>query len=198
MTRSDDFHVEMNLFGRHDHEEEERLLRGESPAGDPELFLRLREAKRVLTEAPRAPVAAAHMAAIAEEAHLLASRPHGNPAHAPDAGRTRQVVSGRVVRKVRRAAVSVVVAAAGVMGSVAGLAYAGVSLPSPALTAFHKLGITLPDNRGGGQPGLSVPTPGPSNHGQVVRVVAVGPADGSHAAARSRLGHRGVRPEIRR
>src|SRR5712692_10181155 len=50
---------------------------------------------------------------------------------------------------VRKALIGMSFSAAAAMFSMAGLAYAGVSLPAPAVTAFEKAGITLPNQRGG-------------------------------------------------
>lgn len=74
------------------------------------------------------------------------------------------------MRGLKRAAVSVAVVAIGGMGSMAGLAYAGVSIPSPALAAFQKIGIHLPNQAQNHGSPSSLPTA--SQHGQSVKAIA--------------------------
>jgi hypothetical protein len=64
----------------------------------------------------------------------------------------------------RRIAVSFAVATAAAMGSMTGLAYAGVSLPSQAVAAFNAVGIDLPNQ--------DTDLPDASQHGQEVSEMA--------------------------
>jgi hypothetical protein len=135
-------------------------------AGEPELDDRLLAAKRALMKGPRPEVATAHLAAMAEAvrdfgAEAMATSPHS---------RKRRLTRGRVMRTMRRVAISVAVATVAAMASMTGLAYAGVGLPSAALTAFHTIGINLPNQ--------AASLPDASQHGQEVSSAATAGSGG--------------------
>jgi hypothetical protein len=95
----------------------------------------LSEIRNAYVREPDEDVASRHLAAIAREAELVRPR------------RTRGPVAWR-----RTFATLGAATLAAILGS-AGLAAAGVDLPDQAQTAFDKVGITLPNQAGGGQSG---------------------------------------------
>jgi hypothetical protein len=72
----------------------------------------------------------------------------------------------------RRIAASLVVATVAGMSSMVGLAYAGVGLPPPAVAAFDKIGISLPNQAGSADSGQPGSLPSASQHGQDVKAIA--------------------------
>jgi hypothetical protein len=93
---------------------------------------------------PEEAVASRHLAAIAREAELV--RPRRTTGAA---GWWRTMNRNRFLRP---AVALGAVTLAAVFGT-AGLAAAGVDLPDPAQDAFNKVGVTLPNQAGGGQSG---------------------------------------------
>jgi hypothetical protein len=147
------------------------------PFGGETLTSLLGQAKQILTRQPSAEVAAAHLAQMTEAARGVVAR--GRPRIVEVAPRRR---SG--LRALRRAAVTFAVVVLAGASSMAGLAYAGVHLPSAVLTAFNDVGIHLPNQAQGR---ASAPTSTPSSslqHGQDVRVIATtGPHGCVHGRA---------------
>jgi hypothetical protein len=93
---------------------------------------------------PEEAVASRHLAAIAREAELVQTQ------SAPtSAAWRRTMIRNRVLRPLATLGAATL---AVVLGT-AGLAAAGVDLPDQAQTAFDKVGITLPNQAGGGESG---------------------------------------------
>jgi hypothetical protein len=170
VTPSDDFQDEMRWIGNWSDQDMEALFQGDSSRGDDALIEHLRETKNALLEEPPHDVAAVHLSAMVAEARVLVFGPKPISTRSPATSRYRATPWRAAMRGLRRAAVAVAVVTIGGMGSMAGLAYAGVSLPSPALTAFQKIGIHLPNQpQNHGSPS-SLPTA--SQHGQSVKAIA--------------------------
>jgi hypothetical protein len=93
---------------------------------------------------PEEAVASRHLAAIAREAELVVVRRTPKPA-----AWRRTMIRSRFLRPVATLGAATLAA---VLGT-AGLAVAGVNLPDPATEAFEHVGISLPNQAGGGQSG---------------------------------------------
>jgi hypothetical protein len=111
------------------------MASSETPNGDYEVAALLTEIRRAYVQEPDEAVASRHLDAIAREAELVRPRRTGRPA----AWRRTFATLGAATL-------------AAILGT-AGLAAAGVDLPDQAQTAFDKVGITLPNQAGGGQSG---------------------------------------------
>jgi hypothetical protein len=93
---------------------------------------------------PEEAVASRHLAAIAREAELV------HPLNKPkQAAWRRTMIRNRFLRPVATLGAAMLAA---ILGT-AGLAVAGVDLPDQATTAFERVGVTLPNQAGGGQSG---------------------------------------------
>jgi hypothetical protein len=92
---------------------------------------------------PEEATASRHIAAIAHEAELVLGR------RTPKPSWRRTMIRNRFTRPI--AALSAAMLAT--VLATAGLAAAGVDLPDPAKDAFNKVGISLPNQAGGGQSG---------------------------------------------
>jgi hypothetical protein len=92
---------------------------------------------------PEEATASRHLAAIARESELVLGR------RAPKPSWRRTMIRNRFTRPI--AALSAAMLATAL--ATAGLAVAGVDLPDPAKDAFNKVGISLPNQAGGGQSG---------------------------------------------
>jgi hypothetical protein len=117
----------------------ERLLSGRSPDGAPELdelVSFIRAVPAVVLEAPDPTHEATLVPRLAEIAAAAPSAPRSRPAH----GRSR----GPLALALRFGA-----AVALLPACLAGIAFAGVSLPGPAQDAFESVGIELPNQAGG-------------------------------------------------
>jgi hypothetical protein len=126
-------------------------------------------ARQALLQGPSPEVASAHLVAITEAAHLLASTPDARPT----ASRSRARGGHEGVRtKMRRLALGVAIAAIVGVVSTAGLAVAGVGLPSVAVTAFDKHGLSLPTQATADHSSQAPSLPDASQHGQDVKAVA--------------------------
>jgi hypothetical protein len=118
----------------------DRLLAGDSNGGDPEARIGetaafLRMARTTLLEQPPPEMEADLVRRLAETARLrAASRATTRPARP-------------IFRSRRRLVAQVAVAVALVPALLAGLAFAGVTLPGPADSAFDSLGVSLPNQR---------------------------------------------------
>jgi hypothetical protein len=141
---------------------------------DPALASLLTRAKQTLTERPRDEVASAHVAQMMQAARC---RPAViQPRILPVAPRRRGL------RTFRRAVVGFALVVLAGASSMAGLAFAGVQLPSAVLTAFNKAGIHLPNQ---GQDAARTGAPSSSSeHGQDVESIATtGPHGCVHGEA---------------
>ena len=162
---------------------------------DPELKEHLHLARLALLQGPPPEVASAHLLAITEAAHLLASTPDARPIASRSGARGGLE---RVRMKMRKLALGVAIAAITGVVATAGLAFAGVSLPAVAVTAFDKHGLSLstkatadhslqapslPDASQHGQDVKAVATDGTTGcqHGQEVAAIASGNQQASHA-----------------
>jgi hypothetical protein len=110
-------------------------MRSSNAPGDREVAAFLTEIRSAYVTDPEEAVALRHLAAMAREAELM------QPRHTPNPASWRRTM-------IRIAAAT----AAAVLGT-AGLAAAGVDLPDQANDAFDKVGVTLPNQAGGGQSG---------------------------------------------
>jgi len=115
---------------------------GSEPTLDRQVACFLGDLRATYAGGPEETVASRHLAAIAREAELVLPR------------RSTQPVGWRRImnrNSLFRPAVTLGAATlAAVMGT-AGLAVAGVNLPDPAQEAFEQVGITLPNQAGGGE-----------------------------------------------
>jgi hypothetical protein len=93
---------------------------------------------------PEEAVASRHLAAITREAELV------SPRRTTGAAGWRRIMNRS---RFMRPAVTLGAATLAAVFGTAGLAAAGVDLPDPAQDAFNKVGITLPNQAGGGQSG---------------------------------------------
>jgi hypothetical protein len=121
--------------------EAERLLRGGSNGGDPgarigETAAFLRMARTVLLEQPPPEMEAELVARLAETARLSAASRVAPPARP-------------IFRSRRRLVTKLAVAMAMVPAALAGLAFAGVTLPGPANAALESVGVNLPNQEDG-------------------------------------------------
>jgi hypothetical protein len=131
--------------------EADRLLPGGSNGGDPEARIGeaaafLRMARTALLEQPPPEIEADLVRRLAETARLRAA--------------SRATRSARpVFRSRRRLVAKLAVAMALVPAVLAGLAFAGVTLPGPADSAFDSVGVNLPNqedgDNAGAQPSLT-------------------------------------------
>jgi hypothetical protein len=169
MNPSRDFLSDVTLFGRRGDDELDSLLRGDTRDGQDQLVTSLTQAKRVLLEGPGPEVARAHFAAMADPARLLAQRAETEPVRVAVSGKPERPFRRNGIRRLRRIAVAVAITVLAGMGSMVGLAYAGVRLPSPALSVFHVLHVHLP-NQESPSDQHRLPPPHPSHH-----VHSVGP-----------------------
>jgi hypothetical protein len=104
----------------------------------------LTEIRTTYVSEPEEAVASRHLAAIAREAELVQMQ------RAPtSAAWRRTMIRKRFLRPLATLGAAMLAA---ILGT-AGLAAAGVDLPDQAQTAFDKVGITLPNQAGGGQSG---------------------------------------------
>lgn len=115
---------------------------GSEPQIDKQLAGFVADVRATYVSEPEEAVASRHLAAIAHEAELVL------PRHTPQPARWRRTMN----RSIRPALKLGAATLAAVLGT-AGLAVAGVDLPDPAQDAFHRAGITLPNQAGGGQSG---------------------------------------------
>jgi hypothetical protein len=112
--------------------------------GDREVAAFLAEMRAAYVSDPEEAVASRHLAAIAREAELVQLQSTPKPAA------WRRVMNrNRFLRPVVTLGAATLVV---VLGT-AGLAVAGVNLPDPADEAFEKVGISLPNQAGGGERG---------------------------------------------
>ena len=112
--------------------------------GDREVAAFFGEVRATYMSNPDEAVTSRHLAAIAREAELVQLRRTPKPA-----SRRRTMIRNRFLRPVATLGAATL---AVVLGT-AGLAVAGVNLPEPATTAFENVGISLPNQAGGGQSG---------------------------------------------
>jgi hypothetical protein len=112
------------------------------PLDDVDAFLA--DLRAAYVSDPEEAVASRHLAAIAREAELV--RPRRTPG---TVSWRRTVHRNRFLRPVVTLGAAMLAA---ILGT-AGLAVAGVDLPDPATEAFEQVGITLPNQGGGGQSG---------------------------------------------
>jgi hypothetical protein len=108
---------------------------------DKELTAFLTDMRATYVSEPEEAVASRHLAAIAHEAELVLGR--------PTPSRRRTMIRNRFLRPVATLGAATLAA----ILATAGLATAGVTLPDPAQDAFNKVGISLPNQAGGGQSG---------------------------------------------
>ena len=115
----------------------------ETPGGR-EVAAFLAEVRAAYVSDPEEAVASRHLAAIACEAELVQMQSTPKPAV------WRRIMNrNRLLRPVVTLGAATLAAALGT----AGLAVAGVNLPDPATDAFEHVGISLPNQAGGGQSG---------------------------------------------
>jgi hypothetical protein len=110
---------------------------------DNEVNAFLADMRATYVREPDEAVASRHLAAIAHEAELFLGR------QTPNTSRRRTMIRNRFLRPVATLGAATLAA----ILATAGLAVAGVSLPDPAQDAFTKVGVTLPNQAGGGQSG---------------------------------------------
>jgi hypothetical protein len=121
--------------------EADRLLAGDSNGGDPEARIgetaaSLRMARTALLEQPRPEIEADLVRRLAEAARLEAA--------------SRATRSARPIFRSRRSLVAkLAVAIALIPAVLAGLAFAGVTLPGVANSAFDSVGVNLPNQEDG-------------------------------------------------
>ncbi len=114
-----------------------------TPGGD-KVAAFLADMRAAYVSDPEEAVASRHLAAIAREAELVQTR------RAPKPAAWRRIMNrNRFLRPVATLGAATLAALLGV----AGLAVAGVNLPDPATEAFEHVGISLPNQAGGGQSG---------------------------------------------
>ena len=114
-----------------------------TPGGD-KVAAFLADMRAAYVSDPEEAVASRHLAAIAREAELVQTR------RAPKPAAWRRIMNrNRFLRPVATLGAAMLAA---VLGT-AGLAVAGVNLPDPATEAFEHVGISLPNQAGGGQSG---------------------------------------------
>jgi hypothetical protein len=112
--------------------------------GDRDVAAFLADVRAAYMSDPEEAVASRHLAAIAHEAELVQLRRTPKPA-----SRRRTMIRNRFLRPVATLGAATLAALLGT----AGLAIAGVNLPDPAMDAFEQVGISLPNQAGGGQSG---------------------------------------------
>jgi hypothetical protein len=117
--------------------EADRLLAGDSNGGDPEARIGeiaafLRMTRTALLEQPPPEIEADLVRRVAETARLRAASPATRSARP-------------IFRSRRRLVAKLAVATALVPAVLAGLAFAGVTLPGPADSAFDSVGVNLPN-----------------------------------------------------
>jgi hypothetical protein len=160
----------------------DRQLAGISPADDGRaagLAGFARELREVYVTSPSEATRARHLAAITELARSLDDDSVSVRTDPGAPGRARQRLLSRrkpmlTSRPMARAAKAAACAASLVFAT-AGLAVAGVELPAPAKDAFEKLGLSLPNQAGGGGGG---PASTPERATDVRGVIdATAPAD---------------------
>lgn len=115
----------------------------ETPGGR-EVAAFLAEMRAAYVSDPEEAVASRHLAAIAREAELVQLQSTPKPA-----ARRRLINRNRFLRPLVTLGAATLAAALGT----AGFAVAGVNLPDPATEAFEHVGISLPNQAGGGQSG---------------------------------------------
>jgi hypothetical protein len=136
----------------------DRLLTGKDPSADQasqQLAALVHQIKAAYADAPGERTEARHLGAIVETARLVAGQAETSPlpvgsANPPAVARNwRKTLFGNrfVVRSTQLAGAGL----AAVLAT-AGLAFAGVTLPSPAQDAFKSVGLELPNQTDGAQP----------------------------------------------
>jgi hypothetical protein len=110
---------------------------------DNEVAAFLADVRAAYVSEPEEATASRHLAAIAREAELVLGR------RTPKPGWRRTMIRNRFLRPVAALGAATLAAVLGTTG----LAVAGVNLPDPATEAFENVGITLPNQAGGGQSG---------------------------------------------
>jgi hypothetical protein len=134
------FEDRMGIRGSSD-AEADRLLAGGSNGGDPEARIGeaaafLRMARTALLEQPPPEIEADLVRRLAETARLRAASPVMRPARP-------------IFRSHRRLVAKLAIAMALIPAVLAGLAFAGVTLPGPADSAFDSVGVNLPNQEDG-------------------------------------------------
>ena len=115
-----------------------------TPNSNEEVAAFLAEVRAAYVTDPEEAVASRHLAAISREAELVL------PQRTPKAASWRRTMNrNRFLRPVAALGAATLAAAFGT----AGLAVAGVNLPDPAKAAFENVGISLPNQAGGGESG---------------------------------------------
>jgi hypothetical protein len=109
---------------------------------DREVAAFLADMRATYVSEPEEAVASRHLAAMAHEAELVLGRHTAQPSW-------RRTMRNRFLRPVATLGAATLAA----ILATAGLAVAGVTLPDPAQNAFNKVGISLPNQAGGGQSG---------------------------------------------
>lgn len=162
----------------------ERMLSGVAPTGRPELdslAAHLEEARRSLAKVPAASVQQRHIAAIVHESLSLTEKGELASSSASKAIGSAPQASGlpkkrRVMDRTRSLALKLGVGVIAASLSMVGLAYAGVTLPVPATTAFDKMGLSLPNQAQGSDAATEASQPSAlptaAAHGQAVSALA--------------------------
>jgi len=157
-----DFDAYRNEMGSHSDladRDLDRLLTGDAPPADEaseQLAAFVRQVKAAYADAPGEGTEARHVTAIVETARLVAGEadtsplPAGSSANPPTGARKWRTTLSRN-RLVARTAQLAGAALAAVLAT-AGLAVAGVTLPTPAQDAFKSVGLELPNQTDGAQP----------------------------------------------
>jgi hypothetical protein len=140
VSGGDAFEDRMGIQGISD-AEADRLLAADSNGGDPEARIGetaafLRMARTALLEQPPPEIEADLVRRLAETARLRAASPATRPARP-------------IFRSRRRLVAKLAVAMALVPAVLAGLAFAGVTLPGVANSAFDSVGVNLPNQEDG-------------------------------------------------
>jgi hypothetical protein len=115
-----------------------------APDNDREVAGFLADVRAAYVSDPDEATTSRHMAAIAHEANLARARRTPRPALWRN-----NMIRNRFLRPVAGMGIAMLAAIVGTTG----LAVAGVNLPDPAAEAFEKVGISLPNQAGGGESG---------------------------------------------